>query len=92
MKVSYLVAIGIVVLFVLFFVLDYVQTSAPESKKPDILRTPVSIRPDSLGPIHKGDIIKQQSTRDIFEALADDDKTDTSQAVIKAPPKRDELQ
>ena len=74
MKVSYLVAIGIVVLFGLFFVLDYVHTAAPEGTKPDSLQIPLSTPSDSLEPIHTGDIIKQQSTRDIFEALADDDK------------------
>ncbi|MEC3881219.1 hypothetical protein [Parapedobacter sp. 10938] len=76
MRVSYLVAIGVVVLFALFFVLDYVHTSAPEGEKADSLQTPVSIQPDSLAPIHKGDIIKNgNSTRDVFKALADDDKT-----------------
>ena len=75
MKVSYLVAIGIVVLFGLFFVLDYLHTSAPAGKTPDSMHTPVSTLPDSLDSMHTGDIIKQQSTRDIFEALADDDKT-----------------
>ena len=74
MKVSYLVAICIVVLFGLFFVLDYLHTSAPEGTSPDSMQTPISTQPDSLEPIHKGDIIKQQSTRDIFDALTDDDK------------------
>lgn len=72
MKGSYLVAIGLVVLFALFFVLDGIHTSAPAGKKTDSTQTPVSIQPDSLKPIHKGDIIKKKSTRDIFEALADD--------------------
>ena len=75
MKVSYLVAIGIIVLFGLFFVLDYVHTSAPAGTPSDSTQTPVSVQPDSLDSIHTGDIIKQQSTRDIFKALADDDKT-----------------
>lgn len=75
MKISYLVAIGVVVLFGLLFVLDYRHTSAPERKKPDSQQTPVSTRSDSLAPIHKGDIIKKNSTRDIFEALADGDET-----------------
>lgn len=75
MKVSHLVAIGIVVLFGLFFVLDYLRTSAPAGRTPDSMQMPVLAQPDSLEPIHKGDIIKQQSTRDIFEGLADDDKT-----------------
>lgn len=92
MRVSYIVAIGMVVLFALLFVLDYVHTSAPADKEADSLRTAVSTPSDSLEPLHKGDIIKQQSTRDIFEALADDDKTDTSQAVIKALRKQDESQ
>lgn len=93
MRVSYLVAIGVVVLFALFFVLDYVHTAAPEGKKPDSPQTQVSTQSDSLAPIHKGDIIKNgNSTRDVFKALADDDKADTSQAVIKALPKQDELQ
>lgn len=76
MKVSYLVAIGVVVLFGLLFVLDYLHSSAPEGTKPDSKQIPVSIQSDSLAPIHKGDIIKNgNSTRDVFEALADDDKT-----------------
>ncbi|HWK98840.1 MAG TPA: hypothetical protein VNQ55_02785 [Parapedobacter sp.] len=75
MKVSYLIAIGIIVLFGLFFVLDYLHTSAPAGTPPDSTQTPVSAQPDSLDSIHTGDIIKQQSTRDIFKALADDDKT-----------------
>lgn len=76
MKVSYLVAIGVVVLFALLFVLDYVHTSAPEGKKPDSKQASVSTQSDSLAPIHKGDIIKNgNSTRDVFKALADDDKT-----------------
>lgn len=75
MKISYLVAIGVVVLFGLLFVLDYLHTSAPERKKPDSKQTQVSTPSDSLAPIRKGDIIKKNSTRDIFEALTDDDKT-----------------
>lgn len=75
MKVSYLVAIGIIVLFGLFFVLDYLHTSAPAGTPSDSTQTLVSAQPDSLDSIHTGDIIKQQSTRDIFKALADDDKT-----------------
>lgn len=75
MKVSYLVAIGVVVLFALLFVLDYVHTSAPEGKKPDSKQISVATPSDSLEPIHKGDIIKNgNSTRTVFEALADDDK------------------
>ncbi len=90
MKVSYLVAIGVVVLFALFFVLDYVHTAAPGGKESDSLQIPVSSQSDSLAPIHKGYIFKNgNSTRDVFKALADDDKTSTSQAVIKAPPKAD---
>lgn len=74
MKVSYLVAIGVVVLFGMLFILDYLHPSAPEGKMPDSKQTPVSTRSDSLAPIHKGDIIKNgNSTRDVFEALADDD-------------------
>ncbi|MGV3764398.1 hypothetical protein [Parapedobacter sp.] len=88
MRISYLVAIGVVVLFALFFVLDYVHTSAPEAKKTDALPTSVSTPPDSLELIHTGDIIKQQSTRDIFKTLVGDDKTDTGQVVIKALPKQ----
>lgn len=75
MKVSYLIAIGIVVLFGLLFVLDYLHTSAPTDNKPDSTQTLDSIQSDSLEPMHKGNMIKQQSTRDIFEALGDDDKT-----------------
>ena len=80
MKVSYVVAIGVVVLFVLLFVLDYVHTSAPEGKKPESkemsISTPSDSTPsDSLESVHKGDIIKNgNSTRTVFEALADDDK------------------
>ena len=78
MKVSYWVAIGVVVLFALLFVLDYVHTSAPEGKKPDSkqisVATPSDSTPsDSLELIHKGDILKNgNSTRTVFEALADD--------------------
>jgi len=75
MKVSYLVAIGIIVLFGLFFVLDYVHTSAPVGPRHDSTQTPVSAQPDSMDSMHTGDIIKQQSTRDIFDALAGDDTT-----------------
>ena len=76
MKVSYLVAIGVVVLFALLFVLDYAHTSGPEAKKADSKRAPVSIQCDTLMPIHKGNMIKNgNSTRDIFKALASDDTT-----------------
>ena len=76
MKVSYLVAIGVVVLFGLLFVLDYAHNSDQEAKKPDFQQPPVLTQRDSLVPIHKGDIIKSgNSTRDVFKALADGDTT-----------------
>ena len=75
MRVSHLVAVGVVVLFALLFVLDYVHTSAPADKKTDSLQTPVAVRSDSLAPLHTGDIIKSgNSTRAVFKALATDDK------------------
>ena len=84
MKVSYLVAIGVVLLFCLLFVFDYVYTSAPEITKPDSQQTPVSISHDTLAPLHKGRMIKNgNSTRDIFEALAADDTTNIEN---KKPP------
>lgn len=77
-------------LFALLFVLDYVNTSAPAGRTADSLHTPGPTRPDSMALTRKGDIIKTgNSTRDVFNALADDAKTDTSKAAITTLRKQD---
>ena len=78
MKVSYVVAVGIVVLFVVLFALDYLRPPAGENKEPELNEAPVPTPADSLEPVHQGNIMKSgNSTRDVFKALAEGDTTDT---------------
>ena len=84
MKVSYVVAVGIVVLFVVLFALDYLRPAVEKDKAPERVLVTDSVPADSLESVHQGNIMKSgNSTRDVFKALAEGDTTDTVMKLTK---------